>query len=35
MGVKLTYSDKEAVKDIIAKLDFGGEIIWKFIYWHF
>jgi UDP-N-acetylmuramoyl-L-alanyl-D-glutamate--2,6-diaminopimelate ligase len=27
MGVKLTYSDKEAVKDIIAKLDFGGEII--------
>lgn len=27
MGVKLNYNDKEAVRDIIAKLDFGGELI--------
>ena len=27
MGVKLNYSDLYAVRDIIAKLDFGGELI--------
>lgn len=27
MGVKIKYNDKEAVKELIAKLDFGGELI--------
>ena len=27
MGVKLSYNDGLAVRDIIAKLDFGGELI--------
>lgn len=27
MGVKIRYNDKEAVKELIAKLDFGGELI--------
>ncbi|MBO5713326.1 MAG: hypothetical protein J6R88_03920 [Clostridia bacterium] len=27
MGVKLNYSDVLTVRDVIAKLDFGGELI--------
>lgn len=26
MGIKLNYSDEQTVKDIIAKIDFGGEL---------
>ena len=27
MGVKIKYNDKDAVKELIAKLDFGGELV--------
>ena len=32
MGERISYSDKEVIKDIIAKLYLCGEIIWKLFY---